>query len=199
MAKRIRENVEIYIAPDIRGFYDQENPRAFDERDNSFLNPNDIDDKIIIYERQVKDWFLNRASRFLRGDKNGFIVLMICLAYLEGVQQYILGQDSNGRSSEFFRMAMHRIYPNTYTDDNLNDFYSEARCGLFHNGMVRGKIIISQNFPDALDFPDPDNIQVNPRIILKDIKADFSTYLSNLKNIQERQLRNNFNTMFTNI
>lgn len=199
MAKRIRRDQAIYIAPEIIGFYDNNQAVALDERNETELDPNDLNDKIIIYERQVNDWFLNRATRFLRGDKNGFIILMICLSYLEGVEQYRRGQNSNGQSRVFFRNAVNRIYPNTYAAGDLDDLYTEARCGLFHNGMVRGKIIISERFQNPISFPDQDTIQINPRALLNDIKADFREYLANLKDPQNAQLRNNFNAMFSNI
>lgn len=44
------------------------------------------DDKIIIYERHVKECFINSASYFLRSNKNNFIILMICISYFEDVQ-----------------------------------------------------------------------------------------------------------------
>ncbi len=79
MPKQLR-NYPIYIAPEIRGFIDNNGrPVVFDERTNRNLDPNNIDDKILIYERQVKDWFLNRASKLICGNKNGFIVLMISI------------------------------------------------------------------------------------------------------------------------
>ena len=47
----------IYIAPDIIGWKDKEdNIYVFDERTHQQLNPTNINDKIKIYERQVKDW-----------------------------------------------------------------------------------------------------------------------------------------------
>ena len=61
MAKQIRRNYTIDIAPDILGFYENFMPKAFDRRNAKELNPNDMDDKIYIYDRQVNEWFLKRA------------------------------------------------------------------------------------------------------------------------------------------
>ena len=196
MPKRIRQDEDIYIAPDILGKYENGRYIAVDERnENKELNPNDIDDKILIYERQVKDWFLNRATRFVNGDYNGFIVLMICMSYLEGVEQYRQGNSSNNNSNATFRRTLHRIYPNQYNDDDLRNLYRESRVGLFHDGMVRGNVIINNGFPSSLSFDD-ENIKISPKKLLDDIKMDFNNYIESLKNRENNELRDNFNRMY---
>jgi hypothetical protein len=200
MPKRIRRNYEIYLAPNIVGFYDNNGrAKAIDEKKGVNLDPNNIDDKIYIYERQVKKWFLERANRLIKGGNNGFIVLMICLSYLEGVEQYIRGQESNGHSKEFFRYSMHRIYPYKFQDNELNNLYSEARCGLFHNGMVSGKILISKTYNDSVYIPDAYTIQINPQMLLNDINQDFKKYLMILRNHQNNTERIRFDNMFSNL
>ena len=200
MAKKLREN-PIYIAPDILGKIDEMGfPEVIDERNNDRqLDPNTIEHKIIIYERQVMDWFLNPATNLIRyRNKNkGFIVLMICLSYFEGVEQYRIGQTSNnGRSAQFFIAAVNRLYPLHFQEHQLRSLYHEARCGLFHNGMVNGRIIINNEFEHSLQFQDED-IMVNPKLLLTDIKNDFQNYLTELRN--NEQLRNNFNRMYSNV
>lgn len=199
MPKRIRHSFPIFIAPEITGFYNENTPTAFDEKNLINLNPNDINDKIYIYERQVKEWFLNRASSIISGKNNGFIILMICLAYFEGVEQYRSGSQSNGHSSEFFKRSIRRIYENRFTGIQLNDLYSEARCGLFHNGMVSGKILIDLNYGLSIEMPDSETIRINPKLLIKDIKLDFKNYIRDLRNIANITLRANFDLMFSNI
>jgi hypothetical protein len=197
MPKRIRQNEDIYIAPNILGKYENGRYFAIDEKNNNEeLNPNDIDDKITIYERQVKGWFLDRATRLVNGEYNGFIVLMICMSYLEGVEQYRQGQSSNGDSNNTFRRALNRMYPNQYEDNDLRSLYIESRVGLFHDGMVRGNVIINNSFPSSLLFENG-NIKISPKKLLDDIKGDFKQYIKDLRNLENEELRNNFNNMFT--
>jgi len=201
MAKRLRQNRPIYIAPDILGGLDNSyNPYVIDERNNQTLNPRNIDDKIIIYERQVMDWFLNPAHNLIRyrNRNKGFIVLMICLSYIEGVEQYRQGQSSNGQSRDFFISSMNRIYQNQYSRQDIGDLYREARCGLFHNGMVQGRIIINNGFPNSLTFSNGD-IEISPSKFLRDIRTDFQNYIQELRDINNIQLRNNFDSMFSNL
>jgi hypothetical protein len=198
MSKKLRIE-PINIAPEIMGWLDENNhPIVIDQRNNIHLDPNLIDDKIIIYKRQVNDWFLEPASNLARyrNKNNGFIVLMICCSYLEGVEQYRQGLLSNGRSRSFFVSAMQRMYPNKYNNPDLDAFYDEARCGLFHNGMVRGRIIIRNSYTESLEFTGSD-IKISPTKFLVDVKNDFQSYLQDLQSNQ--QLRDNFDRMFSNM
>lgn len=62
--------------------------------------------------------------------------------------------------------------------------------------MVDGRILIKNDFDDALSFDNVD-IKVNPAILLNDIMRDFNDYLELLKN--NTTLRNNFDAMYTNL
>lgn len=198
MSKKLRRD-PINIAPEIVGWLDENyNPHVIDNRTGKTLDPRNINHKIEIYERQVKDWFLIPATNLTKyKNKNkGFIVLMICLSYLEGIEQYRRGQNSNGNSCRFFVSAMERLYPSEFQSHQLKDFYSEARCGLFHNGMVRGKIIINNGFQKSIEFNGGD-IKVSPSKFLNDITDDFERYLQELRT--NEQSRNTFGQMYSNV
>lgn len=205
MSKQLR-NYPIYIAPNISGVIDNTGrPIVFDEKTRQNLDPNNINDKITIYERQVKGWFLNRASRFLRGDKNGFIILMLTISYIEGVEQYMRGESSEatchqrGRSKEFFREGLRRIFNLNESDAILNDFYSQVRCGLFHSGMTQHKVIISKTYDNPIDFSETDAIKINPKMFLRAVRWDFNDYIFRLRNPRNTDDRERFNRMFSNL
>ncbi len=207
MTKQILRNEEIYIAPEILGKYENGIPVAIDERNDERLNPRDIGHKITIYEREVNEWFLNPALRLLRGDSfsNSFIVLMVCMSYIEGVEQYKTGIDSNRRSKEFFVNSIKRLYPNRFQDSDLNKLYAKSRCGLFHSGMVKGGVIFNNSFEEAIEFRNNGEIiKVNPTLLLNDLKDDFARYINELKAVENnnsdeerRVLRENFDRMFS--
>ena len=85
---------------------------------------------------------------------------MICMSYLEGVEQYIQGHSSDGDSNRMFRQSLERIYPSQFREEDLRRLYSQSRAGLFHDGMVRGDIIISNSFADPIVITDQD-IKIN--------------------------------------
>lgn len=199
MAKQLRR-YPIYLAPQIKGCINNGGEyEVYDEKTGNYLNPNDLEDKINIYERQVKGWFLDRASKLLRGDKNGFIILMIAISYIEGIEEYRSGESSNGRSCEFFKRGLERIFPISENSSQLNEFYKQVRCGLFHSGMTRNKVIISDDYTQAIDFSEDDSIKINPRKFLHKVRIDFNRYLRILKNTGNNNERNNFDRRFSNL
>lgn len=197
MTKKLRRE-PISIAPDIVGLLDEnDNPIARDRRNNIDLDPRNPDHKITIYERQVQDWFLAPATRYAKEDESGFIVLMICMSYLEGVEQYKKGQSSRNDSATFFKSAVESLYPDKYSPHDLDNLYSEARCGLFHDGMVRGMIIINNSFNEPIEFENSSTIKINPKQLLEDIKNDFQQYISQLRS--DPECRAKFDGMYSNV
>ena len=202
MSKQIQKDEEIYLASKILGKYEDSIPVAIDEKNNNKkLDPRDIDDKITIYEREVNEWFLNPATKLLKQDSsnNSFVVLMICMSYLEGVEQYKTGVGSNGRCAECFSDSVMRIYPNKNFDARkLKKLYDKSRCGLFHNGMVKSGVVLNNTFEEPIGFlNNGETIKVNPKIFLNDLKNDFTEYINKLRNDQLRVLREDFNRMFS--
>ena len=198
MPKRLRVT-QIYIAPNILGYLDDHGrPHVINEHTRENLSPYDIDDKIVVYKAQVNGWFLEPAERLLKSRYDtGFIVLMICLSYIEGVEQYRRGMSSNGNSKSFFIRGLKRICPYLNDEDhNLELLYKEARCGLFHNGMVEKRVIINNSFSPSIKFEE-DDIKISPSKLLRDIKNDFDAYLDELTTNPE--LRGNFTRMFSNL
>lgn len=205
MSKKIRDYMELYIAKDILGKSENGNKIAIDEQNNcNRLNPTNLNDKILIYERQVKGWFLDCAKKLnIESDDNDFVVLMICMSYIEGVIQYKKGESSYQKSKIMFIDSLRDIYPNeNYSRDDLERLYSQSRCGLFHNGMVSSDIILKNDFSKAIEINNitisgSDDIKINPSKLLADITNHFNRYILELKNSNNLDLRNKFNTMYS--
>lgn len=208
MPKQIPRNEEIYLAPGILGRYENNEPVAIDERNgNKILDPNNVDHKIIIYEREVQEWFLSPATMLLDENSfnNSFIVLMVCMSYIEGVEQYKTGVDSNRRSKDCFVDSLQRLYPDKFLERDIKKLYTKSRCGLFHNGMVKGGVAFSSMYVDVIEFRDGgETIRINPRLLLDDIKADFTAYIRELRTVEISEdnsrsevLRTNFDRMFS--
>ena len=121
------------------------------------------------------------------------------LSYIEGVEQYRRGRSSNGGLSQrFFIEGVQRLYSNQFdqNETQLENMYHDARCGLFHNGMVGGRILINRTFPNALQF-EMDDIKINYEMLFNDIVTDFVQYIEDLSNPTNVDLRTNFNSMFS--
>lgn len=197
MPKRLRDE-PIYLAPEILGSRDaHNNPLIQDERTGAMLNPYDINDKILIYERQVEEWFLNRSVGLCRRKSNNFVVVMIATSYIEGVEQYRKGRLSNGQSKQYFADGMRRIFQiQNISDYQLNMLYKHLRCGLFHNGMSGDAVVLNRTLKSAVNFSNPGTIDINPRLFLVAVVQDFEQYINDLSNENNIELRNNFDRMF---
>jgi hypothetical protein len=199
MPKQVQPGEDIHIAPDITGKrdYNRNLIITFDLTGEQ-LHPNEnITHKIMIFESQVNGWFLKIASSLLDEENNGFIVLMIATAYIEGIEQCRQGNYSNGKSKIFFRSGIKRIFGLEGLPDSLLDnFYSELRCGLFHNGMTGPNVRVDSRYVKPIEFLDNNLIKVNQRLFLDKIKNDFAQYLTKLRDKTETTLRKNFNKIY---
>ena len=170
----------------------------YDDRTNERLYPEkNIEDKIRIFERQVNGWFLERAQSLLGEEKNGFIILMIATAYIEGMEQYRKGKPSKRKSASFFKNGIKRIFRiDSNYDSRLSELYKELRCGLFHNGMTGEYIRISSHYKMPINLSHGKIIKINQKIFLKEVKMDFEQYLTDLQDTNKTELRENFNKMY---
>jgi len=63
--------------------------------------------------------------------------------------------------------------------------------------MVKSGVTFNYEFNEPIKFlNNGDIIQINPRLLLGDIKEDFEQYLNDLKNSGNRSARGNFDRMF---
>jgi hypothetical protein len=190
MPKTILQGHSIYVAHQMLGFW-KDRPCVQCERNSPELvelDPEIYADKILIYERQVQDWFLNPARRLLSdmGFQAGFVILSICLSYLEGVEQYRRGESSTGKTSrDFFCSSFKRVFGDKMLDDErIHDFYKDARCGLFHDGMTRSGVIADMDLKtpiEMVDFSGTTRICFQPSFLLNSIEYDFKAYIRDLR------------------
>ena len=198
MTKKVREGMWIYIAPGIKATLKDGVPLARDERSGTDLHLTSIEDKIIIYERQVKEWFLDIANN-LKSNDAGFVVLMVATSYIESVQQNYEGESSRRDSKACFVRGFKRIVDSNTDEVNIEAFYDQVRNGLFHDGMTKGKVVIKTHDGIAGDFSDPDIIQIDPALLIKQIYSDFEDYIIKLNDINKTDLRENFSRSFCNV
>src|SRR2546426_4920986 len=102
-----------------------------------------LDDRIRIYEDQIRGWFLGPAKALLATPHSAFAVLHILMGYFESHAVYRAGTSSGGRSPEFFRRGFTAVFPRAAEGDPpgadleavsvwvAGAKYSDAGCGLF--------------------------------------------------------------------
>lgn len=193
-------NAPLYVAPYI---YAHSPTCVVDEQnDDKQLYPLTTNNKILIYEREVNGWFLDVAAKLIEDDiknntiKNGFVALMIGFSYIEGVEQYKSGLSSDGHSRSFFCKGFKKIFRGVNAGNNqINNLYTNARCGLFHNGMAGNQVVINYEFEFAIKFNDA--IEINPCLFLNAIQLDFNRYITLLKDDNNQKIRQKFINIFS--
>ena len=168
------------------------------------LNYDTFETRVAIYEDQVRGWFLDQARILEKcSDHGAFVLLLVALSYVEGHAIFYRGQDSNRQSPIFFRDAFKAIFPPIsdspeLVDQAITELYHQVRCGLFHTGMIRKKVILDGAFSlPAQAIIDSASktvlrVEINPHKILDAIEDHLSRYIMRLRNPDERKLRENF-------
>ena len=170
-----------------------------------------IEDRIDVHEDRLKGWFLKHARSLLSAAHSELAVLQLALGYFEGYAIYRNGSDSTGRSKEFFRQAFMEVFPHSKRakhqgvdpkPDDLNKlvdlFYKEARCGLFHDGMIRHRIVLAPSSAPIFVASHKTTreitaIVIDPKKFLNAIDAHFTDYIAKLRDRNNTGLRAKFN------
>lgn len=173
------------------------------------LNNPSIEDLIDVFEDCIKSWVIEPACVLL-GMPHGFVAAMcLLLTYFEGYSIYRRGEDSRGRSKVFFREGFRDVFRNVTVDPALIDrvsdvLYGDARCGFFHDGMLRERILFSEQFDAEFVVTVPKvsgkpaqtgaiaSILINPRSFCRTVATHFVDYVWALRDVKNTALRANF-------
>jgi hypothetical protein len=166
------------------------------------IRADNIETAITIYEDQVRGWFFDHATHLEKiTDHAGLVTLLIVLSYIEGHAIFYKGEHSKNKSRKFFREAFIAVFG--LSDDPMRDaavdkLYDQMRCGLFHTGMTREQVRISNGYPLPVRvIMNSTNtnwvlIELNPRRMLEAAENHLSNYLMRLRDDKNIVLRDNF-------
>jgi hypothetical protein len=154
-----------------------------------------LESKILIYEDRMNGWFLNYGISLKNDPSAGFILLMICVSYLEGNQQFREGRISElHETGSMLSKALRRMLtiPKEH-EEAISLFVNAVRHGFSHDGIPRKEVLISNNLAYIM-MADPDKkiLLINPVLFLDLINLDLELYISSLKNPDNVELRTNF-------
>lgn len=170
-----------------------------------------IDDRIDVYEDRLKGWFFGPARELLGVPNAGIAILQLCLGYFEGYWTYRTGEDSKSRSKEFFKSAFAEIFsrldivdpPDLKLSPDIREtlanlHYEDGRCGLFHDGMLRGAIYVGPGTAPISATIEKSTgrvagILINPEMFLDEIEAHSDQYIAKLRDPSNADLRKRFN------
>jgi hypothetical protein len=156
------------------------------------------------------NWLINPSKSLLTSPHGSIAAVALATNYIEGIEIYISGKDSNKKSQQFFRSGFKRIFApvdnNAQICDSVADaIYKLLRCGFVHEGMSRNRVFFSQARNDALTIIWPKNKQgefdpdghlesvvINPNRYIECIEIHFHNYISELRELRSDEFKEEF-------
>jgi hypothetical protein len=183
------------------------------------LSPGTLDDKIDVFEDQVKGWTLTHAY-FLTDRTNpagahnaGFAILMLCSAYFETIESCYRGRARKRNSKMFFRSGFLKVFPDlpakaqrvvkgTLSDEVnklVDELYTEVRCGLYHGMATKTRVLIIRNHMPVtftLHNYSLSAIVIDPWAFLEAVGNHFVSFLKEVRDPANTSLRSSFESFF---
>ena len=149
------------------------------------------DEKIDAFELHVRDRQLLIAKHLsqhfvddIPGDplsQSAFAILSIVTNYFEMIEQFRIGQSSKGRSAEFFRNGVERVFPQSQVSAaDADRLYSFMRCGMYHSAMPTDRCGLSRELSKPI-VNDNGVILVNPALLVDALISHFKEYCEKLR------------------
>lgn len=184
--------------------------------DTDFTSPYTFEEKARIFYDRIIGWQFDIAEKIINGKKrpsgeyeieplqhSGFAVLYIVLSYFETIAKYQDGYRGTSKAGKYFKKGVKSIFPNLSTqpqniiDDLLDTLYKGVRCGLYHSAAITSKVGLTGGTTSAFVY-DVSNLRlfINPHKLVAVLKAHLDTYMIQLQNLTNTQLRRKFETRF---
>jgi hypothetical protein len=163
-------------------------------------NPPTFEEKLHIFERSVLGWQLEIAEIVINGSGDrasipgsGYAVLSIIASYPEMIWQFAKGMESRNRSREAFREGLAMVFDsidlsNSQWVDALNLIYDEVRCGLYHDGKARRRVVLSGDYRFTIQL-DGSLIKVNPHLLPQAFIMHFNRFIEDIRASGEAGLK----------
>jgi len=168
-------------------------------------------DLVDVFEDRTRHWLLEPAKHLLKSPHGVVAAVALSLGYFEGIEIYCSGEDSVGKSKEFFRRGFKRVFSADPAGAHLYDeiidaLYVQARCGFAHDGLFRNRVFFSDARPQPLTVTWPrrdgqfvkdgqlQSVVVNAALFCASIETHFGKYVSVLRAQSDPTLIANFQT-----
>lgn len=170
-----------------------------------------IEDLIDVLEDRVRSWVLEPARKLASHPIEQYAALLILLTYFEGIWIYIKGEDSDRQSKKFFEAAFVDVFRSRDLKEHMLQrlakvLYEDARCGFFHDGMLRERIFLGKSdgvmhatLPRVNGVIDENGVIESVVIDVEDfyryVEGHFAKLVARLRDPSEIDLRSNFHKM----
>ena len=155
-----------------------------------------LSDLIDVFEDMWRKCFLAPVDLLLRTANCDIAAMTVLCSYFEAIAGYVTGENTNGRSKEFFVKGICLVYRSYSPEINkgAEAIYKHIRCGLAHEGMLSHKVNFSRSgakvfFLTYRKNPDGSldissgvaSIIVNPLRMYQGVLQHFDRYVRSLR------------------
>ena len=157
-----------------------------------------------IFKDQMMGWLIEPANHLKSQQHAGFAILAIVLSYFEPIGQFLEGK--RGDSQKQFALGLRAVFPDldkAEFDALVGELYQQLRCGMFHRGITREKVVISpaSDHAFAIEMNDKASlgrIVVTPVNLMQHLEQHLNRYVAQLLDPANVELRANFLKWFAN-
>jgi hypothetical protein len=176
-----------------------------------------LNDKIEIFYERIDGWKFDIADQLINGrvvkDERGnisvegsphaaYAVLNIVLSYFEMIAKYADGYLDMHESEPYFKKGVRMVFPESETANQdsvetlLDTLYHGARCGLYHVGLTYTNIFLEGGEAPPISFRSNGTVYLNPHKLVQTMRAHFNSYINQLRDVNNLDLRQNFEKRF---
>lgn len=173
-------------------------------QDIDFPSGMSLDQKIEVFADRIDGWQLGIAKQCVDTiPHSGFAVLSIVCSYFEMIAKFKDGFTGEEKSKYYFEKGFGEFlshFPNitlNSRDELTKRMWRGVRCALYHAGITGPNIELSGDFNCSVAFASPpDKVQINPHKLVPDLQDYFQSYIRELRNQKNEDLRRKFETRF---
>jgi hypothetical protein len=164
--------------------------------DHAKLENPSLTDIIDVFEDSWRGYVLEPARMLLNHQGGDVAAMTLVTSYFEAIWIYLTGEDSEGRSKQFFVNGFLQCFKANTAGIEIaaKEIYKHIRCGLAHTGMLKPRVNFSRVGAHAfyLTYPkNPDgslnlnapvaSIVVNPVRMYEGVLLHFDQYIKDLR------------------
>jgi hypothetical protein len=144
-----------------------------------------LEDMIDVFEDQMRGWLIEPANALRYYQHAGFGILAIVLSYFEPIGQFLEGKADDP----------------TIPDTLFHELYDQVRCGIFHQGITKRKVMIRPQGPHPIEViygagHVVTQVEIVPINLIDSINNHLVRYVADLRNPENQDLRSNFRNWF---
>ena len=132
----------------------------------------------------------------------GFAILALHSLLIETLQQFREGtiDTPRGKGEKYFIKFLTETSFNKYFNSDLAaQFYDVIRCGVLHQGEVKGNSVVRCDVPLVRWTKDKNGLEINRRLLNAKFEKVFDEYLAQLRDPANRILRERFRNKMNHI